>query len=53
MFGEIHSMNQHDFAENLPALTPGDALAGDVFGQLRWGGGWGHPGGGEAQWGGY
>ena len=35
MFGEIHLMNQHDFAENLRDLTPGDALAGDVFGQLR------------------
>ena len=49
MFGEIHLMNQHHFAEKLPALTPGDALACDVFGQLRGGGGWGHPGGGEAR----
>ena len=43
-------MNQHHFGGgSFPTFDAGDALACDIFGQLRQGGGRGHPGGGEVK----
>ena len=49
MFGEIIWWTNITLEGSFPTFDAGDALACDVFGQLRQGGGRGHPGGGGGE----